>query len=250
LSHRRQEPPNPTAKALLRARKQAHLMHAASSGLSDHQIADVCGYRTADAARGAVERLRGRIVPHPQTDATQFEMPLVESLKERLWATAELTGDVNAYDFYSDSAVLHLDLLDTTCTRHPPRLFPEGDDPGPIGAHRGEWTEGLELRSQNWSFKRIARKLGIADWFDALTMIHHDHDALLQKAAARLRATQMAELDPRIRQLAAPTATVPVDLAAAEAMLRLLRRRAHIRGVFLDPPGWWLEPCPAFVIRY
>jgi hypothetical protein len=99
-------------------------------------------------------------------------------------------------------------------------------------------------------FERIAEKLGIEDWFDALTMIHRDHDALLQVAASRLRARQVAELDRRIRRLAAPTATVPVDLAAAATMLRLLRRRARIRGVFLDPPRWWMDPCPVFVIRY
>lgn len=211
------------------------------------EVASELGYRTERALSRAAERLRDRACPHPRPLEVEYELALLGELEDDLYARA-LGADVEAHAQMLTAMSLQREILDTQCKGLPEPIFPEGVDPGPIGAERGEWTDGLELRSQNRAYRTIARRLDFEDWWAALVMVYRDLDALYTAAAGELRRAQLAHVDHDLAvHYAARHRHAPV--AFATRAVPLIRRRAQVRGLLLVPPRWWHEPCPPSVIR-
>ncbi len=247
MARRRSEPPNPTANNVRRVRGEVALMRSVAAHGMTEVVAAEHGYRSVLALRRAVERARDRACPHPRPLSINPDYDLLDELQAGQFPLA-CRGDVEAHAVLLAATKLGLALLDAQIASVSEPQFPDGDDPGPVGAERGEWTEGLELRSNNRSYRTIAKRLGLDDWLAALVMVYRDLDAFYMAAAAELRRVQLAEIDHGLAtHYAARHRQFPVAFAARA--VALLRRRAQIRGLLLTPPGWWLDPCPPSVIR-
>ena len=99
-----------------------------------------------------------------------------------------------------------------------------------VGWHR----KAVELRTQGWTFQRIADELGVsvASAHNAVTRYLEETRAISREGAEEIRRLELDRLD-RILATIGPLAEGG-DLAAVDRVLRLQERRAHLLG--LDAP--------------
>ena len=81
---RRNEPPNPTAKALVRARRESEMLRGAAVGLSAEELARCFGLASTSAVRRTVERARDRVCAHPGPVDVAFEVELARQASDAL----------------------------------------------------------------------------------------------------------------------------------------------------------------------
>lgn len=220
-------------------------MMAAAEGTAPSELARQFGFSGEAGANRAVVHARNGVYPFDIFTSVAIERRVLEALTASVLRTltprAADSQVLGVTGWYIRSGGLLLQLRDAGEAAQAAALDPDWEDLRV--ADLGKWTEPMTMRAEGQSFHDIADALGFDDFFDANQLIATHRVRYEQGCAARLRRAQIRVLDRELRDVW-DEATGPARLSAATRALRILERRARVRGIYLTFNGPLIDHAP------